>query len=64
MRAGQPDWLLRNRRISVKLVPDALTAASSKISSPSGVSGVGNPARGAPPNSDVRRARAAVKPAL
>ena len=64
MRAGQPDRLFRNSRISVKLVPEALTAASTKISSPSGVSGVGKPAMGMPPNSDVSRLSAAVNPAL
>ena len=65
MRAGQPDWLLQTAAlISVKLVPDALTDASAKISLPITASGCGKFASGAPPNSCASRASAPVKPAL
>jgi hypothetical protein len=50
--------------ISVKLVPEAFTAAWRKISGPSGVSRGGKLAGGAPPYSWNSRASALVKPAL
>ena len=63
-RAGHADLLHTSALISVNVVPVALTAASTKISAPSGVSAAGKFASGAPPYSLYRRARALVKPAL
>ena len=63
-RAGQPVLLKMTALISVKFVPDALTAAVTWSWSSSTISVPGKLAAGVPPNSFVRRASAKTNPAL